>query len=137
MRDEHFYGAAAGADLEDGMHYERSPMYHMIVLERLLDVLNFAKANDDGLVELLTTYARKMTCLAMNWSGLESPHDARHMELRFPWHPCRVFQSPSRRRQTAASANSIWISVASTWGPQSFCQRRRNCPILSASPCPR
>ena len=57
--------------LEDGMHYERSPMYHMIVLERLLDVLNFAKANDDGLVELLTTYARKMTCLAMNWSGLE------------------------------------------------------------------
>ena len=46
-------------------------MYHMIVLERLLDALNFAKANDDGLVELLTTYARKMTSLAMNWSGLE------------------------------------------------------------------
>lgn len=57
--------------LEDGMHYERSPMYHMIVLERLLDALNFAKANDDELVEPLTTYARKMTCLAMNWSGLE------------------------------------------------------------------
>ena len=46
-------------------------MYHMIVLERLLDALNFAKANDDELVEPLTTHARKMTCLAMNWSGLE------------------------------------------------------------------
>ena len=53
--------------LEDGMHYERSPMYQMIVLERLLDALNFAKANDDELVEPLTTHARKMTCLAMNW----------------------------------------------------------------------
>ena len=57
--------------LDDGMHYERSPMYHMIVLERLLDALNFAKAIDDELVELLTTHARKMTGLAMNWSGLE------------------------------------------------------------------
>ena len=57
--------------LDDGMHYERSPMYHMIILERLLDALNFAKAFDDGLVELLTTYARKMTSLAMNWNGLD------------------------------------------------------------------
>jgi len=56
--------------LDDGMHYERSPMYHMIVLERLLDALNFAKVIDDGLVELLTTHARKMTSLAMNWNGL-------------------------------------------------------------------
>ena len=57
--------------LDDGMHYERSPMYHMIILERLLDALNFAKAFDDGLVELLTTHARKMTSLAMNWNGLD------------------------------------------------------------------
>ena len=57
--------------LDDGMHYERSPMYHMIILERLLDALNFAKAIDDVLVELLTTHARKMTSLAMNWNGLE------------------------------------------------------------------
>ncbi len=57
--------------LDDGMHYERSPMYHMIILERLLDALNFAKAIDDELIELLITYARKMTRLAMNWNGLE------------------------------------------------------------------
>lgn len=57
--------------LDDGMHYERSPMYHMIVLERLLDGLNFAKAFDDDLIELLTMHACKMTRLAMNWSGLE------------------------------------------------------------------
>ncbi len=57
--------------LDDGMHYERSPMYHIIILERLLDALNFAKALDDGLVELLTTNARKMTSLAMNWTGLD------------------------------------------------------------------
>ena len=48
MRDEHFYMQLQEQILEDGMHYERSPMYHMIVLERLLDVLNFAKANDEG-----------------------------------------------------------------------------------------
>ena len=35
--------------LEDGMHYERSPMYHLIILERLLDALNFAKAMGDNL----------------------------------------------------------------------------------------
>lgn len=57
--------------LDDGMHYERSPMYHMIILERLLDALNFAKAKDDELVELLVSYSCKMTSLAMNWSGLE------------------------------------------------------------------
>lgn len=57
--------------LDDGMHYERSPMYHMIVLERLLDGLNFAKAFDDDLIELLTMHASKMTRLAMNWSGLD------------------------------------------------------------------
>ena len=57
--------------LNDGMHYERSPMYHLIVLDRLLDALNFAKTHNDKLVELLTTYAHKMTSLAMNWNGLE------------------------------------------------------------------
>ena len=57
--------------LDDGMHYERSPMYHMIILDRLLDALNFAQAIDDELIELLTTHACKMTGLAMNWNGLE------------------------------------------------------------------
>ena len=35
--------------LNDGMHYERSPMYHLIILERLLDALNFAKTANDEL----------------------------------------------------------------------------------------
>ena len=57
--------------LDDGMHYERSPMYHMIILGRLLDALNFAKIYNDELVKVLTSYAVKMTSLAMNWRGLE------------------------------------------------------------------
>ena len=43
--------------LNDGMHYERSPMYHLIILERLLDALNFAKATDDDLESTLESYA--------------------------------------------------------------------------------
>ena len=53
--------------LNDGMHYERSPMYHLIILERLLDALNFAKATDDDLESTLKSYAVRMTGLAMNW----------------------------------------------------------------------
>ena len=43
--------------LNDGMHYERSPMYHVIILERLLDALNFAKATEDDLEATLESYA--------------------------------------------------------------------------------
>jgi hypothetical protein len=57
--------------LNDGMHYERSPMYHLIILERLLDALNFAKANGDDLESTLKSYAEKMTGLAMNWEDLD------------------------------------------------------------------
>ena len=57
--------------LDDGMHYERSPMYHLIILERLLDALNFAKATGDDLQPLLKWYALKMTSLAINWQDLE------------------------------------------------------------------
>jgi len=57
--------------LNDGMHYERSPMYHLIVLERLLDALNFAISTKDDLREVLKVYAVKMTRLAMNWQDLE------------------------------------------------------------------
>ena len=57
--------------LNDGMHYERSPMYHMLILDRLLDALNFAKAYEDELVESFKWFARKMTSLALNWSELE------------------------------------------------------------------
>ena len=57
--------------LNDGMHYERSPMYHLIILERLLDALNFAKASGDDLEPMLKSYAFKMTGLAMNWEDLD------------------------------------------------------------------
>ena len=57
--------------LHDGMHYERSPMYHLIILERLLDTLNFAKATDDDLESILESYVIRMTGLAMNWEDLE------------------------------------------------------------------
>ena len=56
--------------LDDGMHYERSPMYHLIILERLLDAYNFARAVDDDLEPVLKSYAVKMTGLAMNWKDL-------------------------------------------------------------------
>ena len=56
--------------LDDGMHYERSPMYHLIILERLLDTHNFAKAVGDDLVPVLKSYVVKMTGLAMHWKDL-------------------------------------------------------------------
>ena len=57
--------------LNDGMHYERSPMYHLIILERLLDALNFAKASGDDLEPTFKSYAVRMTGLAMNWEDLD------------------------------------------------------------------
>lgn len=57
--------------LNDGMHYERSPMYHLIILERLLDALNVAKALGDDLEAMLRSYAARMTGLTMNWEDLD------------------------------------------------------------------
>ena len=57
--------------LSDGMHYERSPMYHLIILDRLLDALNFAKATCDNLEAMLESYAERMTGLTMNWEDLD------------------------------------------------------------------
>ena len=56
--------------LNDGMHFERSPMYHLIILERLLDALNFAEATKDDLEPVLKSYAINMTGFVMNWEGL-------------------------------------------------------------------
>lgn len=57
--------------LNDGMHYERSPMYHLIILERLLDALNFAKAVGDEIESVLQLYAVRMIGLAKNWEDLD------------------------------------------------------------------
>ena len=45
-------------------------MYHLIILERLLDALNFAKATSDDLEAILESYAVRMTGLTMNWEDL-------------------------------------------------------------------
>ena len=74
--------------LNDGMHYERSPMYHLIILERLLDALNFAKAIGDDMETTLESYAARMTGLAMNWEDLDRipmmQDSAYHIALTVP-----------------------------------------------------
>lgn len=52
--------------LSDGAHYEQSPMYHCILLDRLLDALNFALTyEDEG--------AQELRAIAIEWLGwLES-----------------------------------------------------------------
>lgn len=44
--------------LVDGGHFEQSPMYHCILLDRLLDCINFTYSNDE--TELLKRYAERM-----------------------------------------------------------------------------
>ena len=47
--------------LPDGAHFEQSPMYHCILLDRLLDCLNFSKATDDtDLTDYLIKTAQRM-----------------------------------------------------------------------------
>lgn len=45
--------------LQDGSHYEQSPMYHSILLDRLLDCINIGSGRLEE-VEYLSTYALKM-----------------------------------------------------------------------------
>lgn len=53
--------------LPDGAHNEQSPMYHCVLLDRLLDCINYTSANTDnglfpaGMNEFLTDCARIMT----------------------------------------------------------------------------
>lgn len=51
--------------LEDGAHFERSPMYHVILLESVLDGVNVIRNNEADLHDLehlLSDKARKMLC---------------------------------------------------------------------------
>ena len=56
--------------LEDGGHFERSPMYHQIILFKVLDCLNLVKNNDDftkcNFEQTLTIYAQKMLNFLQN-----------------------------------------------------------------------
>ena len=55
--------------LPDGGHKERSPMYHALVLEGLLDAVNALSAADEAHPELpfLQTTARRMTAAGKAW----------------------------------------------------------------------
>lgn len=49
--------------LQDGAHFELSPMYHQIILNRLLDCINIAKNNNWSAfheIEMLSNYAKSM-----------------------------------------------------------------------------
>lgn len=46
--------------LQDGAHYEQSPMYHCILLDRLLDCVNFSSNTDDSFTDYLKGVAKKM-----------------------------------------------------------------------------
>ncbi len=47
--------------LQDGAHYEQSPMYHCILLDRLLDCVNFSSNTDDSdFTDYLKGAAKKM-----------------------------------------------------------------------------
>jgi len=59
--------------LEDGGHFELSPMYHQIILDRLLDCINLLKnnerfSNQNKLLELLEYKAEKM----LSWLNMIS-----------------------------------------------------------------
>ena len=57
--------------LDDGMHYERSPMYHLIILERILDVLNYAINCNDEIRDDLITVAHRMVAVVLHWNELQ------------------------------------------------------------------
>ncbi len=56
--------------LKDGAHFELSPMYHQIILSRLLDSIMLIKLNNawkkDGLISFLEQKASLMTCWLCN-----------------------------------------------------------------------
>ena len=64
--------------LEDGAHYELSPMYHQIILHRVLDSLNLVKNNswkNGELIEFLQKIAEKMLSWlnSISFKNLEIP----------------------------------------------------------------
>ena len=60
--------------LNDGMHYERSIMYHSIILERLLDTINLIDSNQhDPILRTLKSFSVKMTGFLKNWESFNQP----------------------------------------------------------------
>lgn len=60
--------------LFDGGNFERSPMYHAIILEDLLDLLNLAKAFPDVMFHANLTYWREVAQRMIHWlDGMTHP----------------------------------------------------------------
>lgn len=87
FEDEEFYALAKNileAELEeqilkDGGHFELSPMYHKIILQRVLDCLNLVKNNDYKNAELLGLLRTKAGLMLgwlenMSFKNGETPH---------------------------------------------------------------
>lgn len=69
--------------LADGAHYEQSPMYHCILLDRLLDCVNFSGTTDDAaLTARLSDYAVRMLghleCVVWEDGSIPLLNDAAH-----------------------------------------------------------
>lgn len=63
--------------LDDGGHYERSPMYHAIVLEDILDLLQINRVYSDVLPESFGSILRQKAEIMLQWLGLMSHGNGR------------------------------------------------------------
>jgi uncharacterized heparinase superfamily protein len=53
--------------LADGGHFELSPMYHSVVLEDMLDLINAAQASGGRIPELLVSQWQELACRMCGW----------------------------------------------------------------------
>jgi len=62
--------------LADGGNFERSPMYHAIFMEDLLDLINLAQAFPDAISEITVSHWREVAQSMLNWlNGMSHPDD--------------------------------------------------------------
>ncbi|MBK8557614.1 MAG: hypothetical protein IPL65_18500 [Lewinellaceae bacterium] len=74
-QDQRLYEAAKGIltrelaeqILPDGGHFERSPMYHQIILYRLLDAINLVGQNSAVFEDELQPFLEKKAALMLGW----------------------------------------------------------------------
>jgi hypothetical protein len=59
--------------LADGAHYELSPMYHAILMERILDVINLTK---DTNKDLLSSKLEQTALAGLNWLRIMTPDNS-------------------------------------------------------------
>jgi len=89
--------------LADGAHFELSPMYHLIVLEDLLDVINISRAFDTPLPAGIEAVASSM----LAWSGL-----MQHPDGQIPFFNDASFGIAAPPVELAAFAARLALSPA-------------------------